>query len=219
MLGLIIAEASLELVPKELLNDRSVINHAKKINRDASYTLLDKSYHYHAMSRLKDKHKRGRPDIVHISSLAVTSTPLYKEGMLDLYIHTINNEIITLKNVRLTKSYNRFEGLIIDLFKKRKIEKDDMLMHIYNDRIESLVKDRYTIGLSRHGEPSNAEDVSRLALEHHAMIIVGGFPSSSFSNDTMKSIDKLYSISKYSLDAHVVIARIIYELEKRLIIY
>ncbi|RMF32242.1 MAG: ribosome biogenesis protein, partial [Candidatus Nitrosothermus koennekii] len=94
MLSLIIAEAALELVPKELQNHRSVINHAKRLNRKPSEILLDRSYHHRAMLRLKDQWKRGRPDLVHISLLAVTSTPLYREGLIDLYLHTIADKVL-----------------------------------------------------------------------------------------------------------------------------
>ncbi|GIU70827.1 MAG: 16S rRNA methyltransferase [Candidatus Nitrosocaldaceae archaeon] len=216
MLSLIIAEAALELVPKELQNHRSVINHSKRLNRKPSEILLDRSYHHHAMLRLKDRWKRGRPDLVHISLLAVTSTPLYREGLIDLYLHTITDKVLYFKNVRLPRAYNRFEGLIIDLFKKKSIKNDDMFMEVKDMDLVSLlnyIKPNYVVGLSRLGKPSSAEEVSK----KEGAIIVGGFPRGHFSNIITSNIDELVSISRYALDTHVVCSRIIYEFEKRLI--
>jgi rRNA small subunit pseudouridine methyltransferase Nep1 len=44
--------------------------------------------------------------------------------------------------------------------------------------------------------------------------IIGGFARGHFSNDTTAFLKRLYSIADYRLEAHVVIARIIYECEK-----
>lgn len=216
MLSLIIAEAALELVPKELQNHRSIINHARRLGREPSELLLDRSYHHHAMLRLRDGWKRGRPDLVHISLLSVTSTPLYREGLIDLYVHTINDRVLYLKNVRLPRAYNRFEGLIIDLFKKKSIKSDNMLIEVKDMDFISLlnsIKPNHVIGLSRLGNSSSAEDVAK----KEGAIIVGGFPRGHFSNIITDNIDELVSISRYALDTHVVCSRIVYEFEKRLI--
>ncbi len=216
MLRLAIVESALELVPKELLNDASVINHAKRLGRKPQDTLLDKSYHYNAMKRLKDAYKRGRPDILHISLLAITSTPLYRKGLVELYVHTVNDEVITLKNVRLPKTYLRFEGLIVDLFKKRSIKADGMIMEVSDMSFSELIDytdSKHVIGLSRRGKASNAEEIARLALKDYTMIVIGGFPKGCFKDSIMNRVNELYSISRYGLETHVVAARIVYEVE------
>ncbi len=216
MLSLIIAEAALELIPKELQKDKSIISHARKINRNPDEILLDRSYHHASMLKLKNGWKRGRPDLIHISSLAVTSTPLYKEGLVNLYIHTIDDKVLMLKNVRLPRTYSRFEGLMIDLFKKRKIASNNMLMEVHDMNFKTLIdliKPDYVIGLSRIGEPSSAKVIA----EKEGAIIVGGFPRGHFSNAITDNVNELASISKYALDTHVVCARLVYEFEKCLI--
>ncbi len=216
MLSLIIVEAALELIPKELQKDKSIINHARKINRKPNEILLDRSYHHRSMLKLKDGWKRGRPDLIHTSLLAVTSTPLYKEGLVNLYVHTIDDKVLMLKNVRLPRTYSRFEGLILDLFKKRKIASNNMLMKVSDMNFKALIdliKPDYVIGLSRIGEPSSAE----LVAEKEGAIVIGGFPRGHFSNIITDNVNELISINTYALDTHVVCARLVYEFEKCLI--
>ncbi len=117
MLSLILAESSLELVPKELQNHNSVISHSKKLGKKPSEILLDNSWHYGAMKGIKNEIKRGRPDLVHFSLLEATSIPLYYEKKISIYVHTIDDKLIFIgDDVRLPMSYHRFVGLIEKLF-------------------------------------------------------------------------------------------------------
>ena len=51
------------------------------------------------------------------------STPLFFKGMLNVYVHTINNKLIFIgENLRIPKSYFRFEGLMMNLFKNKVIK-------------------------------------------------------------------------------------------------
>lgn len=217
MLYLILAESALEQVPREIIDHKSVISHAKRLDRDPRELLLDRSYHHKAMLRLKNAHKRGRPDLIHISLLSITSTPLYKQGLIELYLHTINDKVITLRNVRLPRHYNRFEGLMIDLFKKRRIVSKDMLMEVKDMRFKDIIDAidaKMIIGLSRLGNCIDANTIARL---DDVCIVIGGFPKGHFSNSIASNLDAIYSISKYPLDTHVVASRIVYEFEQRLI--
>ena len=132
MLSLILAEAALETVPKIIANHTSVIKHANKKGKSGQEILLDRSYHHRAMNKLEDAGKRGRPDLVHFALLEAMSTPLYQKGMLEIYVHTIIDKVIFFHgNIRLPKSYFRFEGLMEELFKYRQITSDtELLMEI-----------------------------------------------------------------------------------------
>ena len=69
MLSLVIAEASLELVPRELHNHNAITAYCKKMGKRPSEVLLDNSWHFGAMKGLKNEFKRGRPDLVHFCLL------------------------------------------------------------------------------------------------------------------------------------------------------
>ena len=218
MLSLIIAEAALETVPKSISKHPSVVKYASKIGKPAEEILLDRSYHHSAMSKLKDAGRRGRPDLVHFALLEATSTPLYHKNMLKVYVHTVVNKAIFLnENVRLPKSYFRFEGLMEELFKNKKVKTDGKVLIELNDMefcdLINKLRPAKAIALSRLGARSNAEEVAKM-IDDDTAIIIGGFPRGHFSSNVSSKINYTYSISEFALEAHVVIARILYECEK-----
>lgn len=221
MVSLIIAEAALETVPKGIAKHASVVKHANIIGKSAHEILLDRSYHHAAMLKLNNAAKRGRPDLLHFALLEATSTPLYQKGMVEIYVHTVVDKVIFFRgNVRLPKSYFRFEGLIEELFKDKMIKSNtELLIEVKDMQFADLldtIKPEKVIGLSRSGVKSSAERVARNVNENSALVI-GGFPRGHFSSKVSRRLDSIYSISEYSLEAHVVIARILYEYEKKLI--
>ncbi|MFC1754838.1 ribosome biogenesis protein, partial [Thermoproteota archaeon] len=122
MLTLIIAEAALETIPKQLWKHPSVTKHAISRRKKPGDIILDRSYHHAAMLGMKDNQRRGRPDLIHSVLLEATATPLFFKNNLNIWVHTYDNKVIYFKkNIRLPKSYFRFEGLIEQLFKEKKI--------------------------------------------------------------------------------------------------
>lgn len=218
MLSLIIADSSLEVIPKELYSHKSVKSYCKKMGKRPSQVLLDNSWHFAAMRGIKDEIKRGRPDIVHFCLLEATTIPLYEQDMIKIFVHTIDDKVISFgKGVRLPKSYHRFVGLVEKLYNEKLIKDDDKkLLGLENMTFSQLVdkiKPDKVVGLSTEGEPSSYEDVAK-SLTDNSCLVVGGFPKGHFSNAVKKRFDSLISVGKGSLEAHVVIARVVYEYEK-----
>ncbi|MGH7908596.1 MAG: ribosome biogenesis protein, partial [Thermodesulfobacteriota bacterium] len=60
---------------------------------------------------------------------------------------------------------------------------------------------------------SSAEKVAKM-IDNDTAIVVGGFPRGHFSNMVSGKINYTYSISELALEAHLVIARVLYECEK-----
>jgi len=229
--ALIIAEASLETVPRQILKHMSVIRYAQKRGKKPSEVLLDRSYHHSAMvsGRLEEVWKRGRPDIIHFALVEALSTPLYLKNKLDVYLYTINRKVILLgSNLRIPKSYFRFEGLMMKLFKDKviKSEQDDrILLELLDDvpfeyLIHNIARSSKSIGLSSSGVPSTAHELVSKYINRlddcRCAIVIGGFPKGHFSDKISELLDSSYSIGKITLEAHVVIARVIYECEKML---
>ena len=218
MLSLIIAESSLELVPKELQRHNSVTSYCKKVGKRPSDVLLDNSWHFAAMKGIKNEIKRGRPDIVHFCLLEACSIPLYEEDEIAVYVHTVDDKVISVgSGVRLPKSYHRFAGIIEKLFAEKTIESDskklfEMKDMTFSELIDKIQPER-TIGLSSEGKQSSYDKVAKLC-DDDTCLVVGGFPKGDFSDSTKKRIDSLYSVDQKPLEAHVVVARILYECEK-----
>ena len=175
------------------------------------------------MKQLPYSWKRGRPDIVHFALMEALSTPLFMNRMLRVYVHTINDKIITIAdNLRIPKSYFRFERLMASLFRDNLIKSNEgtILMELsdgtFSDLID-IIKPDMVIGLSTVGVQSKAQKVAENAQSvDHPSLVVGGFAKGHFSENVTRSLGPTYSISNIALEAHVVIARILYECEKLL---
>jgi rRNA small subunit pseudouridine methyltransferase Nep1 len=184
--------------------------------------LLDRSYHHAAMLKMDEGNKRGRPDIVHFALMEALGTPLFMKGLLRVYVHTIDNKLIAVAdNLRVPKSYFRFEGLMVGLFRDRSVKSEEgaVLMEISDGTLADLldaIKPARVIGLSTTGVQGRVEKAVAENLANSCAFVIGGFPRGHFSESTTKLLNLTYSISDLGLEAHVVIARILYECEKLL---
>ena len=219
LLHLILCDSALELLPETIASRLNNRNTAKTKTKIIKEMFLDRSYHHFYMRNLEDEEKRGRPDLIHTSIISATSTPLFMDNLMKVYIHTINDEIIFLNDgVRLPKSYNRFVTLMFQLFENKKIESDDgVLLELkrmsFNDLISQINPD-HVIALSKKGNSTNLLSLSKnLFTMSNPVIVIGGFPRGYFSNKISNSFDEIYSIHKYSLESHTVISRLVYSYE------
>ncbi|MFB5628383.1 MAG: ribosome biogenesis protein [Nitrosarchaeum sp.] len=218
MISLILAESALELVPFELQDHPSVLSHAQKLGKDSSEILLDNSWHFAAMKGMNNEIKRGRPDLVHFSILEATTIPLYLQNKIKIYVHTIDDKVIYIgENVHIPKSYHRFAGLIEKLFLEKTIQSNNnILLEIKEKSFPELIneiKPSKIIGFSTKGKRSSFEKISH-EISNNTCIVIGGFQKGHFSESTTSEINHLFSINILSYEAHVVIARMLYEYEK-----
>ena len=218
MISLILSESSLELVPSELEHHPSVISHARKLGKYPSEILLDNSWHFAAMKGIENEMKRGRPDLVHFSILEATTIPLYLQNKMKLYVHTLDDKVISFgKNVHIPKSYHRFEGVIEKLYQEKEIiTNDDVLLEIEEKTFSELLDEinpSKVFGFSTKGTKSTYEKIAK-EIDDDACIVVGGFQKGHFSDSVQSKITDLYSVGDESFEGHVVVARMLYECEK-----
>ena len=222
MLTIILVESSLELIPPELSHHQSVLAYSKKFRKIISNTLLDNSWHFGAMKGLKNEIKRGRPDIVHLTLLSICTSPAFYENKIKLFVHTVNNEIISINNnTRLPKSYHRFQGLMEKLFLTKKIESEtEILMEMENSSLSKLIskiKPDEVIALTTEGQKTTFEKLIHQTKEN-SCILIGGFQKGHFNEENQKIIERAFSIHDSSLEAHLVASRLVYEYEKTIFI-
>ena len=218
---MVIAESALELIPKELQRHNSIIASARRFNKKPSEILLDISWHFAAMKGIKNEIKRGRPDLVHFSLLEACSIPLYFENKLNVFVHTIDDKVISIgQNVRLPKSYHRFIGLVEKLYAAGKIEENNnMLLEIKQMNLGELIKKinpKQTIALSSKGIKSSYQNVAS-EMDDNTCLVVGGFSKGQFSDKIKDYFNKIVLVDKNPLEAHIIISRVLYEYEKRII--
>jgi rRNA small subunit pseudouridine methyltransferase Nep1 len=218
MISLVFVESALELVPSELKHHPSVVSHARKLGKHSSEILLDNSWHFAAMKGIENEMKRGRPDLVHFSVLEATTIPLYLKNKLKLYVHTVNDKVISFgENVHIPKSYHRFAGVIEKLYQEKQIvANNDVLLEIKDQTFPELlnkINPSNTIGFSTNGKFNSYEKIASNILDNDCLVI-GGFQKGHFSNSIENKINKLYSVGSESFEGHVVTSRMLYEYEK-----
>ena len=216
-LNVVIAESALELIPGEIRRSPSVVSDAKRRGRDPSKILLDRSLHHAAMAKLREDYKRGRPDIVHTTLLSITGTPQYEEGLVKVYVQARDGITLEIKEgTRLPKSYLRFRNLM-EKHLSEKSSTDLIRVHEITIRelLRKIVQADAVFGLSTQGEYRGLEELAADLVERkNPCVVIGGFPHGHFSEATLVELDGLLRIHRRALDAHVVAARLMYEVEK-----
>lgn len=215
-LNLVLAEAAIELVPAGLWNDPSVASDARRRGVEASRILLDRSLHHRGMLKLKEGLKRGRPDLVHVALLSVTGTPLYLDGGVKVYVHTNADEVLEFQEkTRIPKSYFRFRGLVEQALSEKPRAG---LLKARESSFERLVKEigsDSVVGLSTQGRRTSMDELSSMVgAARKPCVVIGGFAQGHFSPKTLETMDELIRIHDKPLEAHVVAARVLYELER-----
>jgi rRNA small subunit pseudouridine methyltransferase Nep1 len=220
---IILVDCGIEIIPKEIRNHSSVRKSFS--SRIYSSQLLDNALHHTAMKELPNNIKRGRPDITHLCLLNALGSSLNKAGNMEIFIHTINNKIFKFNSeIRMARNYNRFKGLIAKLLIDDKITfNGKLLISRFEGNLKTLINnfiEPEIYLLTSKGEL--VRDYKHLFMDDilkNVICIIGGFQKSNFSEEVSKLSNKLISLSKYSLDAWVVISKIInfYELYHNII--
>ena len=226
MLYLILAEAGIELVPRKLWLHPSVRSSAAARGKKPGEILLDVSLHHHAMLRLKDREKRGRPDITHFCLLLALSSLLNKCGFLRVRVYTYEGKWISVASeTRLPRNYNRFVGLMEQLLIKGHVPPgaDKPLLKVlhagFKEGIRDLKVTRVFL-LDETGTPKSPRELARLIVrEERPAVVVGAFQKGSFSEEVTDSADDIISIAPIPLDAWTIVARVISSVEDALGIY
>jgi len=218
---IILEEASLELVPKKYWSYESCKLFEYRFGVPPESQILDDNFHHEIVEKLPRKEKRGRPDIVHFALMDIVSTPAYQESIIRPIIHTVNDETILVGDrVRIPRTELRFSGVMSKILRKQHgvAEKNlfeesgvrktrELLKSLELDEVICLTSQGMLRDL-RHYVASHIGDKSSTAW------IVGGFARGHFTEELKGLANDLISISDRPLAAHVVTARLSYELER-----
>ncbi len=182
-LRILLAEASLELVPRELWGHPEIRRTAERYGINPGEVVLDKSLHYNAMSRLPYKWKRGRPDILHVTLLNVLDSPIAEDGRLELLVHTIDGFVYAVDpRTRIPKHYDRFKGLMAQLLRTGRVPPSGRpLIWRINRPLGSLVGD--AVLLDEAGRRCTPRTLVEEAISGRRWIIIGVFPRGGFSQE------------------------------------
>ena len=223
MLTVVLAESALEPIPRQLWKHPLIRKYVQKRGKDPEFLLLDRSYHHVAMKTLRDAEKRGRPDIVHFSLLELLGSPLCKERLLQVYVHTVADSVISVDNeTRLPRNYNRFLGLMEQLFELKQIPpQGSPLLTLIEDmtfpHLMEKIKPDYIVVFSKSGVGKTLEGtVSEFKEKKNPVAVVGGFPHGTLSGNVRKLANQVAAIDRETLETWILVARITYEYEKQI---
>jgi len=219
VLSLVLADAALELVPREIWRKPAVVSDSRRRGVEPGRILLDRSLHHSAMLGLPDAERRGRPDLVHSALLSATGTPLFIERRIRVYVHTRTDVVLKIEDgTRIPKNYLNFRGLAEKLLWERNGEglvgvSEGSLTHL----ITGVIKPDFVVGLSTEGKETSFDGLARkIAGTDEPCVVVGGYPRGHFSGEELALFDELARIDARPLESHVVIARLAYEVERAL---
>jgi len=211
----------LEQIPEDIKRHPSIAKQNRLLKKNLSSLILDRSYHHAAMLSLRDGDRRGRPDIVHFCLLEALGTPLNRELMLRVYVHTFDDKVISIApETRLPRNCDRFKGLIGQLYRARRVPLEGKaLLEMQPGTIYDLlrrVRHSVVLALSVLGKESTpAKVIEPLIHLDNPVLIVGGFPRGHFSESVTKLSDAIVSIDPEGLDAWIVVSRLLYEFESQ----
>lgn len=220
---LLLVEAAVELVPQEIRNHPAIQAYCRRRRQDSRWVILDSSYHYAAMRSLDNYQKRGRPDILHFTLLEALSSPLNLAGMLDIYCHTYNGVLIEINpKVRLPRVYDRFKGLLSQLYREGVIKTDDGEILIRMEKkniaetISSLKPDK-TYLLTEKGRKADRKELGEIFNKiNRPLFMVGCYPHGDFSDETKRLAEDSLSLSDKRLDAWTAVSRLLCIAEENL---
>lgn len=218
---IILADSAIELMPSNLINNEIIKRYAKKRGKQPSTVILDSSYHHKAMIRLPDSKKRGRPDILHFCLQNLIGSPLVRSNpkTIEIYVHTINNQILKIDpETRLPKNFNRFIGLMEQVFIKKIIKTNEktLIEMLETPSIEELVADipkENRLIFSSKGSLIKLPEYFIDNAKKDLVLIIGAYPHGSFSENILKTSNKILSIYPQSIEAWVVLNRVIFSRE------
>ena len=222
---LILAESALETIPPAIWEHPAVQATAKRKKRPPHEILLDNTLHHAAMGTLLDQERRGRPDIAHVCLLLATSCPLYYENQLNIIVHTRDDKLLIVNPAhqwRPPKNYNRFSGLMEQLFKTGRVPPgaENPLLSLEEGPLRDIRErlGRPILLFTEHGEVCDLSDKIQQVFNEIGgetiTLIIGAFSHGDFTLETLEVADQRLAIAKQPLEAWTVVSRVLYEIEK-----
>ena len=211
MLRILLAEAELERVPVEVAGHPSVRRHAKVLGKKPTELLLDQNFHRQACMQLPDGERRGRPDIVQHTLLALLESPLCKAGRLEVAIHTRDGTLVRVRpDTRLPRGEQRFQGLLAKVLDAGASQDKDPLLWTEGPMEPAEALAAFAKGpvlrLDEGGAPLDGRALAAKAAGGDLTLVLGAFPSGAFSAAWTTAAPEAGSVWKEPLNAWAVAA-------------
>lgn len=142
--------------------DECLINFEEKIQQLESLFKIETREHdkfilKRKIETIQNKLDNVRCDILFFTMLALRDSILNKKRKLQVYIHTVNNELIYISpSFRVPRSFSLFKKVMLMLLNERTVynqQQEEVLMKILPNPITDYIEDSICIGFSNKGFP------------------------------------------------------------------
>lgn len=192
---IILAESALELIPAALQKESQIVREAQRARTTPDKLFLDAAVHSQLMKKLEGFQKRGRPDIPHFCTLLALDSRLNKKRGLRWIVHARGDYAIYFNpEVRIPRLYNRFCGLMSDVFEKKKIEHGGKtLISLERKTLAEIISEErakadVAFALEQRGEKTGIMEMAEKIKGKNALFVLGGFPEGSFDDKEVKKL-------------------------------
>lgn len=212
-LHVLLADAELELIPKEIQDHSAVLSHAKRVERPTGSLLLDQNVHKPAMKDLDDAPRRGRPDIAHHCLLHLLEHPLSKTGNLTVGLHTRHGDLLRFhQETRLPRGEVRFQGVMAKVLREKPDQQASKLVwhegRLNPQQALQAFGEGPVVRLDEGGTKMSPLQVVDQAIDGNLTVVLGAFSKGDWSDAWQKAAPVTVSIWPEALNAWVVGAEI-----------
>lgn len=212
-LRVLLAEAELELIPKEIQDHSAVLSHASRVERPTGSLLLDQNVHKPAMKELHDAPRRGRPDIAHHCLLHLLEHPLSKTENLQVAVHTRHGDLLRFHHeTRLPRGEVRFHGVMAKVLREKPDQKASKLVwhdgRVNPQQALQQFAQGPIIRLDEDGQRLSPLQLVDRAVDGNLTVILGAFAAGDWSKVWQKAAPETASIWPDALNAWVVGAEV-----------
>ncbi len=212
-LHVLLAEAELELIPKEIQDHHAVLSHAKRVERPTGSLLLDQNVHKPAMKELEDTARRGRPDITHHCLLHLLEHPLSKTNHLQVAVHTRHGDLLQFHHeTRLPRGEVRFQGVMSKVLREKPDQKASPLVwhggRLKPQQALQQFGEGPVVRLDEGGTKLSPLQLVDRAVDGNLTVVLGAYSKGGWSDAWTKAAPETASIWPEALNAWVVGAEV-----------
>ena len=231
-----IVDSAIEIIPEsvfiKLINSKKKYHDKEEIKNLKRKPLLDSAIHHQWMTELKNHNKRGRPDIIHRTLLAIQDSPFISENQVDIVVETHNGILVWLiQGIRLPRNYKRFCELWAQVLTSESVSLNTIYKHVMKDvgsfqgkwliKVESPFKTFLTLWnpswtsiLELGGEQISLNNLAdKIIQQPRPAVLVGGFQNGKLAQRIYHSTEIIYQIFQRSLSTSAIVSRVLTSLE------
>jgi len=176
--------------------------------------VLDSYLHRDLMMSMTDRHRRGRPDIVHDFLTLALGSKHRDDGALDVIVHARNDVVIRFgRKASVNKDYIKFLGTMTELFERGEIGAGEERISIRTGQSLAAILENegldFVIALSPTGKNEDLGAAFSLHKGEEIGVLIGGFPEGDYLSPVYEIADLAISLGDELLTVPDVTARVL----------